>query len=78
MSADGVAKNVTDHGEEMLIALHGKTFETALPDVTAASVVPVVSPHVCGQPPLHELAEDRARFTLDDGVEVIREQAECK
>jgi hypothetical protein len=50
----------------MVILLNWETLEPALPDMSMALVVLVVSPNVTRHPPLHERTERRFSRRLDN------------
>ena len=62
----------------MLIALNRKTLKTPLPDVSAAAIMFVISAHVAGQQPLHELAQGGLVRRFENEMKVIRHQAKSK
>src|SRR5687768_16598186 len=53
--AHRILQNVTQNRDQMFIALHRKTLESSLPDVSAGSVMVVITTHVACEQPLHEL-----------------------
>ena len=58
----------------MFVGFNRKGFEPALPDVTAAVVVTMVSPHVRGQEPLHPTTEIAIFARPKDEMKVIVHQ----
>jgi hypothetical protein len=59
----------------MLVALNGESLEAALPDVPAAAVVAVVSPHVTGEKPLHPAPQIAVAARPKHEMKMIRHQA---
>jgi hypothetical protein len=53
----GVAFDVPQHGQQVLILLNGERLEASLPDVAAAAVMAMVPADVRGQQPLRPAAE---------------------
>jgi hypothetical protein len=62
----------------MLIALNRKTLKTPLPDVSAAAIMFVISAHVAGQQPLHELTQCGLMRRFDNEMKVIGHQAKTE
>jgi hypothetical protein len=62
----------------MFITLYWKTLESPLPDMTTTAVMFVITTHMAGQEPLHELAQCRLVSGLQNKVKVIRHQAEAE
>jgi hypothetical protein len=62
----------------MFVALHWKTFKPALPYMSAAPVMLVITPDVTGQEPLHESAQRLVMRSFNQKVKVIRHQRESK
>ncbi len=44
--AYGVAKDISENGQKMLILLDGKTFESTLPDMSVASIMFMIAADV--------------------------------
>ena len=59
----------------MCIALNWKALEAPLPDVSAAAIMLVISPHVTYQQPPHELTQCSLMRGFEHEMEVIRHQA---
>ncbi len=71
---DGIALYVSEHFEEMQIVLNREGLEAALPDMSAALIVLVITPHVTGHQPLHPAAEVAVLIRPEHQMEVIRHQ----
>ena len=54
---NGVAQDITQHGEQVGILLNGKTFEAALPDMAMTPVMPMIATHMARHPLVHEQTE---------------------
>ena len=74
--AKGIPFDVAQDDVEVLARLARKRLEAALPNVAAASIVAVVSPHVRGRQPLHPRAKVAVGDGLQDQVEMIRHDGE--
>ena len=75
---NGIAQHITQDGQEMVILLNGKTFETPLPHMPMTPVVPMVAADMTGHPPLHEAAQCSDGGWLHHQVKIIRHQTEAK
>lgn len=73
-----ILQDVTHHGDQMLIALNRETFKPPLPDVPAAAIVFVISAHVAGQQPLHELTQCGWVRRFENEMKVIRHQGKTE
>jgi hypothetical protein len=62
----------------MLIALNRKALKAPLPDVSAAAIVFVISAHVAGQHPLHELTQGGLMRRFENEMKVIRHKAKSE
>lgn len=62
----------------MLILRNWETFESSLPDMTAASIVPMISTNMAGQPPLHKGTQRIGSQGLQHEMKMIRHQVESK
>lgn len=62
----------------MLILLDREAFKSPLPDMATASIVPMISSDMGGQPPLHERTERIGGQWLQHEVEMIRHEAKSK
>lgn len=78
LRADGIEQDIAENREEMRVVLNGKTLEAALPDMAMTPVVPMITPHMTGHPPLHERAESGRDSWLHDEMKMIGHQAKAK
>jgi hypothetical protein len=62
----------------VFIALNWKTLKPTLPDMPAAAIMFVISPHVAREQPLHELAQGGLVRRFEHQVKMIRHQAESE
>jgi hypothetical protein len=62
----------------MFIPLYRKTFEPPLPNVTAAPIVLMITPHMACQHPLHKLTQCGRVFGFYNEMKVIRHQAKSE
>jgi len=69
-----IAQDIAEHREEMGVLLDGKTFEAALPDMAVTPVMPMVAPHMTGQPPLHEGTQGPVSRRLKHQMEMVGHQ----
>ncbi len=67
--------DITQHGEEVLVALDGKGFEPSLPDVPAAAVVAMVAANVTREQPLHPASEVAIGLRPKHEMKMVRHQA---
>ena len=76
--AHRILQNVTQHHQQVFIALNRETLKPPLPDVSAGSIMFVITAHVTRQQPLHELTQRGFVSRFDNEVKVIGHQAETK
>lgn len=76
--AYGIAKDIAENGQKMLVLLDRETFEPALPNMTMTSVMLMIAADMSRQEPLHKRAEGFRCFGLDDEVEVVGHQAKTE
>jgi hypothetical protein len=70
-----IGLHITQHREQMLVALKDRAFETPLPDMPDALVVAVVMPGVCHRQGLQDAANRLPVLGLQNQVEVIAHEA---
>ena len=75
---DGIAQHITQDGQEVVILLKGKTFQTPLSHMPMTPVVPMVAAGMTGHPPLHEAAQCSDCGRLYHQVKMIWYQTEGK
>lgn len=71
-----IVQDRAEHREEMGVLLDGQTLEAALPDMAVTPVMPMVAPHVTGQPPLHEGTQGLVSHRLKHQVEMVGHQTQ--
>jgi hypothetical protein len=62
----------------MLIALNRETLKAPLPNMSAAAIMFVISAHVAGQQPLHELTQCGLVRRFENEMKLMRHQAKTE
>ena len=74
LGAHRVGFDISQHGEQVLVVLNDRAFESALPDVAARSVALMIPLSVRHEQTLHDSA-DRVAERLNEQVEMVVQEA---
>jgi hypothetical protein len=73
--AHGVALDVAEHGQKVIVLLDGKGAEAALVDVAAAMIMAVIAADVSGKQPHHVVAQVAVGARPEGKVKMVGHQA---